>query len=234
MSGDAREYAVALAALEENRASGREPALAATGGNLMKRIRRLLNPKKAKGAWTPLFAAVLAVSIAGLALVAALQAAPPQPAQRQATRAETSPYMKWLNEDVVYIISDQERAAYRNLTSDPEREKFIEQFWLRRNPRPGAVVNDFKNEHYRRIAYANQKYQTASGRPGWQTDRGHMYINYGPPDEMEGHPTGAPQRGYPYEIWMYRHLDGIGDNVTVTFVDPTGTGDYRVAPGNGR
>jgi GWxTD domain-containing protein len=235
MSGNAHEYAVALAALEENRASGRQTfVLAATGGNLMKRIRRLLNPKKPKGAWTPLFAAAIAVAIAGLALVAALQAAPPQPAQRQTARTETSPYMKWLNEDVVYIISDEERAAYQNLTADPEREKFIEQFWLRRNPRPGTVVNDFKEEHYRRIAYTNQKFQTASGRPGWQTDRGHMYINYGPPDEKEGHPTGAPQRGYPYEIWMYRHLDGIGDNVTVTFVDPTGTGDYRVAPGNGR
>jgi GWxTD domain-containing protein len=239
MSGDAHEYAVALAALEENRASGREPALAATGGNLMKRIRRLLNPKKAKGAWTPLFAAVLAVSIAGLALVAALQAAPPPQegsvaAKQQRDRAATSPYMKWLNEDVVYIISDQERAAYQNLTSDPEREKFIEQFWLRRNPRPGAVVNDFTDEHYRRIAYANRKFQTASGRPGWQTDRGHMYIIYGPPDEKEGHPAGGPQKGYPYELWMYRHLDGIGDNVTVTFIDPTGTGDYRVAPGNGR
>src|SRR5260370_23839280 len=153
MSGSAHEYAVALAALEESRVPGREPAVAVTGGNLMKRIRRLLDPKKPKGAWTPLFAGVIVMAIAALALTAALQAAPPQQsspaAQRQTDRAETSPYVKWLNEDVVYIIADDERAAYQKLTTDPEREKFIEQFWLRRNPRPGTVENDFKKEHYR-------------------------------------------------------------------------------------
>jgi len=228
MSGNAHEYAVALAALEQNRGSGREPALAATGGNLVKRIRRLLYPKRTRGAWTPLFAAVIAAAIAALALVAALQASPPPQegsasAKQQRDRAETSPYFRWMNEDVVYIIADEERAAFQNLTADPEREKFIEQFWLRRNPIPGAVENDFKKEHYRRIAYANQRFRMASGRLGWQTDRGHMYIVYGPPDELEDHPAGT-QKPYAFEVWMYRHLEGVGDNVFVTFIDRGGDG----------
>ena len=139
-----------------------------------------------------------------------------------------SPYLKWLNEDVVYIIADAERAAFEKLATDEEREKFIEQFWQRRNPTPGTVENAVQEEHYRRIAYANQHFKSASLQ-GWQTDRGHMYIVYGPPDEIESHPK--PQGRYAFEEWMYRHLEGIGDNVIVTFVDRTGTGDWRLAPG---
>src|SRR5215831_16987697 len=81
-----------------------------------------------------------------------------------------TPYRKWLNEDVAYIITDEERAAFKRLQTDEEREQFIEQFWLRRDPTPDTVENEFKEEHYRRIAYANERY--ASGIPGWKTDRG--------------------------------------------------------------
>jgi len=98
-----------------------------------------------------------------------------------------SPYRKWLEEDVVYIITDEERRAFKNLQTDEEREQFIEQFWLRRDPTPDTVENEYKEEHYRRIAYANERF--ASGIPGWKTDRGRIYITFGPPDEIESHPV---------------------------------------------
>jgi len=98
-------------------------------------------------------------------------------------------YKKWLDEDVGYIITDEERKAFKQLQNDEEPEQFIEQFWQRRNPDPESNTNDFKEEHYRRIAYANQHFQ--SGIPGWKTDRGRIYIMYGPPDEIESHPSGG-------------------------------------------
>jgi GWxTD domain-containing protein len=236
MSGSAHEYAVALAALEQNRWSGREPAVAATGGSLVKRIRRLLYPKVPNGVWTPLLAAVILIGTAAVAM-AAWRSEPPQggsaAAPPQTDRAETSPYDKWLNQEVVYIIDDDERAAFQKLTADEERKKFIEQFWLRRDPTPGTTANEFKEEHYHRIAYSNERFWTASGRPGWQTDRGHMYIVYGPPDEIESHPSGGVDSP-PSEIWLYRHVEGIGDNLFITFIDPTKKGDYHLAPGNAR
>ncbi|MBI3682807.1 MAG: GWxTD domain-containing protein [Acidobacteria bacterium] len=227
MSGNAHEYAVALAALEQNRCSVREPAVAVTGGNLVKRIHRLLYPNRPNGAWTPLFSAVVLIATAAVAL-AAWQSPP------QTEGAKPSPYILWLNQDVVYIIADEERAAFLKLTTDQERQKFIEQFWLRRDPTPKTVENEFKEEHYRRIAYANQRFQTTSGRPGWRTDRGHMYIVYGPPDEIESHPSGGARTSYPFEVWRYWHVEGIGENLFVTFIDRMRSGDYRLAPGNAR
>ena len=100
-----------------------------------------------------------------------------------------TPYRKWLSEDVSYIITDEERAAFKRLSTDEEREQFIEQFWLRRDPTPDTAENEFKEEHYRRIAYANERY--ASGIPGWKTDRGRIYITFGPADEIESHPSGG-------------------------------------------
>src|SRR5947199_154626 len=107
-----------------------------------------------------------------------------------------TPYKKWLNEDVLYIITDEEKQAWKRLSTDDERENFIEQFWIRRDPTPDSVENEFKEEHYRRIAYANERF--ASGIPGWKTDRGRIYITFGPPAEIESNPSG---RSYerPYE-----------------------------------
>ena len=148
-----------------------------------------------------------------------------------------TPYRKWLNEDVVYIITDEERAAFKKLQTDDEREQFIEQFWLRRDPTPDTVENEFKEEHYRRIAYANEHY--ASGIPGWKTDRGRIYITFGPPDEIESHPSGGtyerpPEEGggetstFPFEQWRYRYIEGIGNNIIIEFVDPTMSGEYHM------
>ena len=148
-----------------------------------------------------------------------------------------SQYKKWLNEDVVYIISPEERSAFLHLQTNEEREQFIEQFWLRRSSNPDLPENDFKEEHYRRIAYANEHY--ASGIPGWKTDRGRMYIMWGPADEVESHPTGGTydrpmEEGggstttYPWETWRWRYLEGIGENIILEFVDPSGSGEYRL------
>jgi GWxTD domain-containing protein len=148
-----------------------------------------------------------------------------------------TPYRKWLNEDVSYIITDEERAAFKKLQTDEEREQFIEQFWLRRDPTPDSVENEFKEEHYRRIAYANEHY--ASGIPGWKTDRGRIYITYGPPDEIESHPSGGTyerpsEEGggttstFPFEQWRYRYIEDIGNDIIIEFVDPTMSGEYRM------
>lgn len=148
-----------------------------------------------------------------------------------------SQYKKWLNEDVVYIITAEERSAFLHLSTNEEREQFIEAFWARRNPDPDSPENTFKEEHYRRIAYANEHY--ASGIPGWKTDRGKIYIIWGPPDETDSHPSGGtyerpPEEGggetttYPFEDWRYRYLPGLGENVIFEFVDPTMTGEYHL------
>ena len=172
--------------------------------------------------------------------LAAWPAKPPQqnpaPTQRQKSRAETSSYDNWPNQEVVYIITDQERAAFKKLTTDEEREKFIEQFWEQRNPHPGRPENAFKNEYYRRIAYANQHFATSS-RPGWKTDRGYIYIVYGPPDEilMTAYgPSPGPHVPYGIQVWTYRHVDGVGDNLSVRFMDTTGKGDYELPPGQSK
>ena len=149
-----------------------------------------------------------------------------------------TPYRKWLNEDVVYIITDEEKAAFKRLSTDDERQQFIEQFWLRRDPTPDTEENEYKEEHYRRIAYANEHY--ASGIPGWKTDRGRIYIVFGPPDEIESHPSGGTyerpyEEGggttstYPFEQWRYRYLDGIGNNIVIEFVDTTMSGEYHMS-----
>jgi GWxTD domain-containing protein len=148
-----------------------------------------------------------------------------------------TPYRKWLNEDVTYIITDEEKSAFKRLQTDEEREQFIEQFWLRRDPTPDTVENEFKEEHYRRIAYANENY--ASGIPGWKTDRGRIYIQYGPADEIEDHSSGGTyerpvEEGggetstYPFQLWRYRYIEGVGTNVMIEFVDPTMSGEFRM------
>jgi GWxTD domain-containing protein len=153
--------------------------------------------------------------------------------QENASRA----LRKWLDEDVTYIITNEERSTFKQLKTDEEREQFIESFWLRRDPTPDTIDNEFKDDHYERIAYANEHY--ASGIPGWKTDRGRIYIMYGKPDEVESHPSGGTydrpiEEGggttstFPFEIWRYRYIEGIGNEVLLEFVDPSMSGEYRM------
>jgi GWxTD domain-containing protein len=148
-----------------------------------------------------------------------------------------TPYKKWLEEEVPYIISDEERSAFLQLQTNEEREQFIEAFWQRRDPTPDTVENEFKEEHYRRIAYANERF--SSGIPGWRTDRGRIYIMWGPPDEIESHSAGSTYNRpmsegggqttvYGFDDWTYHYMEGIGQNITIEFVDPTGTGEYHI------
>src|SRR5208282_700863 len=159
-------------------------------------------------------------------------------AQKRSLNIELSKtYKKWLNEDVVWIITDQERAAFKQLSNDEERDNFIEAFWQRRDPTPDTEENEYKEEHYRRIAYSNEHF--AAGIPGWKTDRGRMYIMYGPADEIDSHPSGGTferpmEEGggetstFPFEDWRYRYLEGIGQEVIIEFVDTCMCGDYHM------
>jgi GWxTD domain-containing protein len=273
-NGDAHEYARALAALAENRWTLRETALAATGGNLVKRIRRVLAQPEgpritiapvlsvgilvvtgavALTAWqTPARSApttVTALPVASAALVepgpllvAKAQTAPAASPQSHAVEQEhgdpASRYQRWLNEEVPYIITDRERADFKGLQTDADRDQFIKAFWERRNPTPGTPRNEYKEEHYRRIAYSNDRF-SVKGFPGWKTDRGRIYIQYGPPDEIDSHPNGGrydrpPEQGggttetYPFEQWRYRLIDGIGKNVILEFVDKARSGEFRL------
>jgi GWxTD domain-containing protein len=158
--------------------------------------------------------------------------------QKALEKELAGPWKKWMNEDVLYIITDEEKQGFKRLKTDEERQEFVEQFWLRRDPTPDTEENEYKEEHYRRIAYANDHY--ASGIPGWKTDRGMIYIKYGAPDEIDSHPSGGSyerpiEEGggetstYPFEDWRYRYIEGAGTNVIIEFVDTTMSGEYHIS-----
>jgi GWxTD domain-containing protein len=156
----------------------------------------------------------------------------------QALKHELSKtYKTWLDSDVAYIITDEERAAFRQLSNDEERDNFIEAFWQRRDPTPDTEENEYKEEHYQRIAYANEHF--AAGVPGWKTDRGRIYIVFGKPDEIEDHPSGGSyerpmEEGggetstFPFAQWRYRYIEGIGQEVIIEFVDTCMCGEYHM------
>jgi len=314
---DAHEYATALAALATNRWTMRDTALAATGGDLVKRIRRLLaQPEGPRSAMAPMLSAGILIVTCGVALAAwqsprqsapaiaptipvapsppVKAAAPPVPmaSPKTAEQPKTTdwksqaealeqlhetlskaegkrgystlvaqdnrsalpapyPYQKWLDE-VSYIITAEERNAFRSLRTDEDRDLFIRQFWLHRDPTAprgaapeeyptilrGNPENAYKKEFYRRMTYVNDRFG-ANTVPGWKTDRGRIYIQYGPPDEIDAHPNGGkydrpPEEGggqtttYPFEQWRYSVIKGIGTNIILEFVDPTMSGEYRM------
>ncbi len=178
-------------------------------------------------------------SILGLSILCfTLMAAPPQGDKGRRAKSDPNEYFRnWLKEDVAYIISPEEKAIFSRLTTVEEKEQFIEQFWLRRSPDPTRSENEYKAEHYRRIQYANDWFH--SGEAGWKTDRGRIYIMYGPPTEVTRYGGGQYERSYnegggltttyPFERWIYRHLEGLGDNVELEFVDDSLAGEYRLA-----
>ncbi len=157
---------------------------------------------------------------------------------RKVSKEVNDVYKKWKNNDVAYIITNEEKKAFDALKTDEERENFIENFWRRRDPNPDTEENEYRDQYYERIAYANEHF--ASGIPGWKTDRGRIYIAWGKADSVETHPSGGgydrpsyegggSTTTYPFEVWFYRHLDNVGDGIEIEFVDPTGSGEYRIA-----
>ena len=297
-TNNAQVYATALTALEETRLRHAQLAMAATGGTLMKRIRRVLNqPEPKTSLVAPILGAFIVMAvITGLLMARPVAKSTPEPttplsSKGQATvlpeqalaasprilpkelheyfqqrgqrssggqppapfPAQTVPqtaFQRWVDEDVLYIITAEERATFLGLSTDAERQRFVEQFWLRRDPTPGTRENEFRDEHYGRIAYANEHFGTSlttPPTPGWRTDRGHILIRYGKPDEIESHLNGGiydrpieqgggTVRTSPFEIWRYRYIEGVGTNVLIEFVDPNGTGEFRqtTAPGTPR
>ena len=161
----------------------------------------------------------------------------PEQQKKANLEKESSYHKRWINEDVRWIITDEELSAWKKLSTNAERDAFIEAFWQRRDPTPDTEENEYKDEHYRRIAYANEHF--AAGIPGWRTDRGRMYIMYGKPDSIDSHPMGGPymrpaEEGggntetYPFEVWRYRYLEGIGQEIEIEFVDTCGCGEYHM------
>ncbi len=183
-------------------------------------------------------ALVVSLTLVFSSLTAFAQQTQQKKNQKKSKESVDAVYKRWLDEDVRWIITDEERNTFKQLKTDDEREQFIEQFWLRRDPDPDTDVNEYREDYYTRIAYANEHF--TSGIPGWKTDRGRMYVMFGPPDEKESHPSGGSYdrptwegggstSTYPFEIWWYRYIEGVGSDVEIEFVDPTGSGEYRIA-----
>ncbi|HYI93314.1 MAG TPA: M56 family metallopeptidase [Bryobacteraceae bacterium] len=232
-TGSRRQYAGALAALEEIRFNTQDlPAMAATGGSLHARIERLLRKKPASPARAIVSLLTIVVGASALAFagwqtrsaesaekapVTTAQFSTPRPRPVANAVGDGTSWQKWLNEDAVYLITEAEQATFNRLQTEDERQRFVEDFWLRR----GSI----KKEHYRRIAYANERFG-AGNVPGWQTDRGRIYIVHGPPAEIESHPAQGGLLGYSH--WRYRTLpDGRADRF-FTFADVSNTGDYKL------
>ncbi len=178
-----------------------------------------------QSAWIP---AVLALVLSSVSQIAQAQVIPPT-------------YQKWLDEDVRYVISNQELSEFNKLTTDQQRDAFVVAFWKRRNPNPSSEENTFKEVHYRRLAYANSWF--AEGVPGYKTDRGRIYIMYGPPDEVQRHVAAVGQEqprrdggnaiSYDWELWRYAGVAGIGKDVTFRFVDRCSCGKFRLSVDDG-
>jgi GWxTD domain-containing protein len=231
VGGNTLDYAKALSLLEENRSSVYITALGANGGVLTMRIKRLLGYEQDPAVSRIASLVVLATAVVASGLWIAVgaradtgRAASKQDAQSAAHANIAPAYRDWLDQDVVWIISPEESRAFLSLANDEERDQFIKQFWLHRDE-PGAAPDSYRVEHYRRIAYSNQHFRTAQ-EAGWKTVRGHIYIAYGRPDELDSHPAGDGESKIPMEMWHYNNLDGIGRNIDLKLVDTCNCGNY--------
>lgn len=140
-------------------------------------------------------------------------------------------YKKWLEKDVLYIITKDEKESFLKLNTNEEREIFIQNFWLRRDPTPNTKENEFFDEYYNRIAYTNEIF--SSGIPGWRTDRGFIYISYGKPDSIErGRADFANLKNVLFEKWSYKNLDGLCSEMDFTFIDPMESKEFRLQADN--
>jgi GWxTD domain-containing protein len=162
----------------------------------------------------------------GVSLVSARAQDHPAAGDQAPLTYDGKPYQKWLDEDVRYIITDQDRSDFSKLTTDKQRDEFVETFWDRRNPTPQSSRNPYKEVHYQRLAYANTHF--AAAVPGFRTDRGRFYIMYGPPDSVDSKSGSAP----PIETWHYMFIEGIGKNVVLTFTDSCACGKYQLSGTN--
>jgi len=186
---------------------------------------------------------ILLIFVASSAAAQNSDRAAPRPKQLPVPDTPTAPlrynhsYQRWLDQDVVYIITDEERTDFAKLETDQQRDKFIENFWERRNPNPTPEANPFKEEHYRRIAYSNEHF--SANVPGWKTDRGRTYIRYGAPDQIDQHFSAAGSEKasdlvgggaipYDWELWHYLFIEGIGKDVMLKFVDICGCERYEM------
>jgi GWxTD domain-containing protein len=222
LQGNAEEYAAALLTLEQRRWRAPESALAATGGKLLRRVRRLLNKPNGPGERAPILAAALLVVLVGSGLImhqpaaaASPQASSPQPAAQLWPEISRLNFVNQADDDewliqVKYIIQQDEREVYSQLKTADERQQFIQQFWDRRDPTPGTPVNEYRNEYERRLAYASEHFKDG-GIPGFDTPRGQFYLTWGPPDEVDTHADG----GNWHSTWTYRYLEGLGADVNI-------------------
>jgi GWxTD domain-containing protein len=249
ISGDSLAYAKALSFLEERRGSLAAVALGANGGVLAMRIKRLLGYEEPPAYSSLTAPTLLAVVVAGAALcIGTFAGAQTSPDNQSSIKnggdshSTDAQYQHWVDEDVLWIIAPEERAAFLKLSTGEERDEFIRQFWQRGDAGAPARI-DVRAEHYRRLAYANQHF--AAGIPGWKTDRGRIYIMYGAPNSIEAYPDGVPQ---PYEVWRYREIKEFGPaeqeqgtqnykttivtrkDVDMKFVDACHCGEFQLQP----
>jgi len=198
-------------------------------------------PHRTQGtAWRAALAAGVLLALLGAAAPAVAQKKDDPEAAKKEERAMRERWRQWMENEVAYIITDEEKALFDKLSTDEERDRFVEDFWRRRDPEPRTAENEYKIEYYRRIAYANDRY--ASGIPGWKSDRGRVYITLGPPDSIETHPAGSYYEGgltshggstltYPLQVWTYRRIPWIGDDVRIEFVDKSSSGAFKLLSG---
>ena len=180
---------------------------------------------------------LLLVSFSALSIPAQDTKRNPEEKPRKIRREIKKAYVEWIK-DHELILTQSERDAWKILDTDDEREKFIEEFWRVRDPDPDTEENEFKLQFYERVAYANEHF--SSGKAGRLTDRGRIYIKFGKPDSIESHPAGGyyerpswegggSTSTYPFEKWFYRHIPNVRSGVELEFVDPTGSGEFRLA-----